>query len=208
MNIKPHKIKGVYLIDNNLATRGSAVYGERTFRDYRFWDPRRSKLAALIRKKGDLAIESDQKVLYLGAASGTTASHLSDIVSLIYAVELSFRVGRDLIKLCESRRNIIPLISDASKPDYDQIVELVDLIYQDVAQRRQAEIAMKNAEMFLKAGGYAFIMIKARSIDVTAEPREVYKSQIKKLEEMFDIEAIRELEPFHKDHAAVIAKIP
>ncbi len=208
MNIKPHKIKGVYLIDNNLATRGSAVYGERTFGDYRFWDPRRSKLAALIRKKGDLAIESDQKVLYLGAASGTTASHLSDIVSLIYAVELSFRVGRDLIKTCESRRNIIPLISDASQPDYDQIVELVDLIYQDVAQRRQAEIAIKNAEMFLKAGGYAFIMIKARSIDVTAEPREVYKSQIKKLEEMFDIEAVRELEPFHKDHAAVIAKIP
>jgi fibrillarin-like pre-rRNA processing protein len=208
MNIKPHKIKGVYLIDNNLATRGSAVYGERTFGDYRLWDPRRSKLAALIRKKGDLAIKSDQKVLYLGAASGTTASHLADIVSLIYAVELSFRVGRDLLKICESRRNIIPLISDASKPDYDQIVELVDLIYQDVAQRQQAEIAMKNAEMFLKAGGYVFIMIKARSIDVTAEPREVYKSQIKKLEEMFNIEAVRELEPFHKDHAAVIAKMP
>jgi fibrillarin-like pre-rRNA processing protein len=208
MNIKPHKIKGVYLIDNNLATKGSTVYGERTFGDYRLWDPRRSKLAALIRKKGDLAIESDQKVLYLGAASGTTASHLADIVSLIYAVELSFRVGRDLIKICESRRNIIPLISDASKPDYDQIVELVDLIYQDVAQRQQAEIAMKNAEMFLKAGGYVFIMIKARSIDVTAEPREVYKSQIKKLEEMFYIEAVRELEPFHKDHAAVIAKMP
>jgi fibrillarin-like pre-rRNA processing protein len=208
MNVKPHKIKGVYLIDNSLATRGSAIYGENTFGDYRFWDPRRSKLAALIRKKGDLAIESDQKVLYLGAASGTTVSHLSDIVTLIYAVELSFRVARDLIKTCESRRNIIPLISDASKPDYDQIVELVDIIYQDVAQRQQAEIAMKNAEMFLKAGGHAFIMIKARSIDVTADPREIYKFQIKKLEEMFDIEAVRELEPFHKDHAAVIAKIP
>lgn len=208
MNVKPHKIKGVYLIDNNLATRGSAVYGERTFGDYRLWDPRRSKLAALIRKKAGLAIESDQKVLYLGAASGTTASHLADIVSLIYAVELSFRVGRDLIKICESRRNIIPLISDAAKPDYTLIVELVDLIYQDVAQRQQAEIAMKNAEMFLKAGGYLVVMIKARSIDVTAEPREVYKSQIKKLEEMFNIEAVRELEPFHKDHAAVIAKMP
>jgi fibrillarin-like pre-rRNA processing protein len=76
-----------------------------------------------------------------------------------------------------------------------------------VAQKKQAEIAMKNAEMFLKAGGYAFIMIKARSVDVTAKPREVYKAQIKKLEEMFKIEAVRELEPFHKDHAAVIAKI-
>jgi len=207
MQIRPHKITGVYLLDNNLATRGSTVYGEKTFGDYRFWDPRRSKLAALIRKKGDLAIESDQKILYLGAASGTTVSHLSDIVSLVYAVELSPRVARDLIRVCENRMNIIPLISDAYRPDYSQVVELVDIIYQDVAQKKQAEIAMKNAEMFLKAGGYAFIMIKARSVDVTAKPREVYKAQIKKLEEMFKIEAVRELEPFHKDHAAVIAKI-
>ena len=38
-------------------------------------------------------------MLYLGAASGTTVSHVSDVVGpegMVYAVEFSHRPGRDL----------------------------------------------------------------------------------------------------------------
>jgi len=116
-------------------------------------------------------------------------------------------VARDLVRLSERVENIIPLISDAAQPDYGPVVELVDLLYQDIAQPRQAEIAVKNAELFLKPRGHACIIIKARSIDVTAKPKTVYKREVKKLEELFDIESVHELEPFYKAHAAVIARL-
>ena len=190
-----------------MATKGDVAYGEKALGEYRLWDPKRSKLAALLKKEEGVPLNSEQIVLYLGAASGTTVSHLADIVSLIYAVEFAPRVARDLIFIAEKRTNIIPLVSDASRPDYGHIVELVDLLYQDIAQKKQAEIAITNAEMFLKNKGYACIFIKARSIDVTAKPKKVFRSQVKKLEEVFDIIRVHELGPFYKDHAAVVARL-
>jgi fibrillarin-like pre-rRNA processing protein len=208
MKIKRHKVAGVYVLGKELATKGEALYGERTFDGYRLWSPQRSKLAALLMKQAaHVHVAPEQVVLYLGAASGTTVSHLADIVSLVYAVEFAPRVARDLVLLSERVKNIIPLISDAAHPDYGSVVELVDLLYQDIAQPRQAEIALKNAELFLKPRGDACIMIKARSIDVAAKPKTVYKREVKKLEELFEIEGVHELEPFYKAHAAVIARL-
>ncbi|MDD1721152.1 MAG: fibrillarin-like rRNA/tRNA 2'-O-methyltransferase [Euryarchaeota archaeon] len=207
MYVKPHKIPSVFIIGKHLATRGEAVYGEKTFGEYRVWDPKRSKLAALLKKYENLPLDTQQIVLYLGAASGTTASHLADIVSLIYAVEFAPRVARNLVRMAEQRSNVIPLIADASRPDYGHIVELVDLLYQDIAQKNQADIAIVNAEMFLRSHGYACIFIKARSIDVTAKPKAVYQSQVKKLKEIFDVMHVFDLSPYYKDHAAVITRL-
>jgi len=50
----------------------------------------------------DIFIRPGSKVLYLGAASGTTVSHVSDIVGkdgIVYAVEFSHRSGRDLVNM-------------------------------------------------------------------------------------------------------------
>ena len=135
-----------------LATRSTdpvPVYGERILDGYRLWDPFRSKLAALLLKsKGrGLRLTRDAKVLYLGAATGTTVSHVSDIVAdgLVYAVEFSPRSMRDLVRLCERRDNIVPILADAAQPEeYASLVEPVDLVYQDIAQRNQAEIASLN----------------------------------------------------------------
>ncbi len=207
MYARPHRTRGVFLIGKHLATRGDAVYGEKTFGEYRVWDVKRSKLAALLKKNENVPLNTQQIVLYLGAASGTTASHLADIVSLIYAVEFAPRVARNLVRTAEQRSNIIPLIADASRPSYGHIVELVDLLYQDIAQKNQAEIAITNAEMFLRSRGHACIFIKARSVDVTAKPRAVYRSEVKKLEEIFDVIRVDDLGPYYKDHAAVIARL-
>jgi fibrillarin-like pre-rRNA processing protein len=177
--------------------------------EYRIWDPYHSKLAVLLLKGVSIPIKNDSTVLYLGAANGTTVSHVSDIVpgGNVFAVEFSPRSMQDLIRISAPRKNLIPILADARHPDsYRNMVTEVDMIYQDVAQREQAEIAIRNAELFLKKGGYLVLMIKTRSIDSVKNTDEVSHNEVKKLEELFKVKEIINLEPFHSDHAAVIAK--
>lgn len=210
-------LPGVYISESGsqrrLATRSidpEPVYGEQIQGGYRIWDPFRSKLAAMLLKGGGrgLGLHSSSVVLYLGAATGTTVSHISDILTdgLVYAVEISSRAMRDLLLLCERRRNIVPILADASRPEtYSALVEPVDLIYQDVAQRCQAEIASLNCARYLRPGGDLLMMIKARSIDVTRPPDEVYGSEVQGLAGLEILESM-DLLPFHQDHWAVLAR--
>jgi fibrillarin-like pre-rRNA processing protein len=196
-----------------LATRSDdplPVYGERILQGCRLWDPFRSKLAALLLKAGSRqpALARDGKVLYLGAATGTTVSHISDIVSdgLVYAVEFSPRSMRDLVRLCERRKNIIPILADAARPEeYAFLVEPVDLIYQDIAQRNQAEIASRNCARYLLPGGELVLMLKTRSVDVTASPEAVLAAERKNLVGL-DLLEVTHLLPFHQDHWALQAR--
>ncbi len=199
------------LVTKNL-TPGIQVYGEKLTCvagvEYRLWDPYRSKLAAMVLKGSSLSIKRDSSVLYLGAAHGTTASHVSDIVSLgeVFAIEFSPRSMQDLIRTSIHRMNLIPILADASHPDsYKNMVGEVDYLYQDIAQREQAGIAIRNS-LFLKKDGILILIIKPRSIDSTKKTGEVINSEINKLEGIFDIRELINLEPFHCDHAAVIAQ--
>ncbi len=114
------------------------------------------------------SIKSGASILYLGASSGTTVSHVSDIVGnegLVYAVEFAPRPGRDLYTLAEERNNIIPIIADARYPhEYTHLVDKVDMIYCDVAQPTQSELFVENAAAFLKTGGQGYVAIKTKSI--------------------------------------------
>lgn len=197
---------------------GNTVYGEKLITvegvEYRTWEPRRSKLGAMILKKFNISLNEDSKVLYLGAASGTTVSHVSDIVSegAVYAVEFAPRSMRELIGLASRRKNVHPILADAGKPDsYSHLVEPVDLIFQDVAQPNQAEIAARNAVNFLKKDGDLLLSIKARSIDTAANPKEVFKDEVRKLEHAFEpgfeILNAKDLKPYHEDHLGVLAKL-
>jgi fibrillarin-like pre-rRNA processing protein len=212
-------VPGVFILEvdgqTRLATRSTdpaPVYGERIMGGYRLWDPFRSKLAALLLKsKGrGLRLKRDAKVLYLGAATGTTVSHVSDIVvdGLVYAVEFSPRSMRDLIRLCERRKNIIPILADAARPEaYAALVEPVDLVYQDIAQRNQAEIASLNCARYLRSEGELLLMLKTRSVDTTASPEIVLQSEKKNLLGLDLIDVI-DLLPFHQDHWAMQARKP
>ena len=210
---------GVFILEvdgqKRLATRSDdsvPVYGERILEGYRLWDPFRSKLAALLLKGRSTrpVLARDAKVLYLGAATGTTVSHVSDIVrdGLVYAVEYSPRSMRDLVRLCERRKNIVPILADAARPEeYAFLVEPVDLIYQDVAQRSQAEIASRNAARYLKPGGDLILMLKTRSVDVTRSPEAVLQAEMKNMQGL-DLLHVMDLLPFHQDHFAMQAKKP
>ncbi len=212
------KFKGVYLIDNSLATKnlvaGKRVYGEKLVQEdkaeYRLWNPNRSKLAAAIfNDLKELPLSESSKILYLGAASGTTASHISDIASqgLIFCVDFSPRVFIKLLEVCELRKNMIPIFADASQPEqYSNLVEKCDVIYQDVAQPNQAEILIENTRRYLKSGGVIVIAIKARSIDVSKKPREIFDAEIQKLKKFFKISEVVYLEPYEKDHVLVVGR--
>ncbi|MDR0768234.1 MAG: fibrillarin-like rRNA/tRNA 2'-O-methyltransferase [Methanosarcinales archaeon] len=213
------RMRGKFQLYTKSAAPNFSVYGEKIMKDddgteYRSWDPKRSKLGALYQKKIQIPITADSRVLYLGAASGTTVSHVSDILAegggVVYTVEFSERPMRDLVMLAEKRDNIIPIFSDAARPElYVPIVESVDVIFQDVAQLNQAEIACKNAAYFLKDGGHLILSIKARSVDVAKNPKKIFTEEIKILEKNenapFKILKTADLAPFHVDHMGVIA---
>jgi fibrillarin-like pre-rRNA processing protein len=200
------------LVTKNL-TPNKQVYGEKLITvdgiEYRLWSHHRSKLAGMIEKGMNLPLKEDSRILYLGAASGTTASHVSDIVAKgrVFAVEFSPRIMRDLIDVCSQRSNMVPVFADAGQPgSYKAIVGSVDVIYQDVAQPNQAEIALVNAREFLKEGGYLVMVIKARSVDSTVNPKRVYEQELDKLVEEFNLLDKKVLKPYHPDHLAVIAQ--
>jgi len=198
--------------ENLQECKGIKVYGEKIIKnknkELRSWIPYRSKLAAAILNGLEIEIKKDYNVLYLGAATGTTVSHISDITrdGIIYAVESSPVSMKKLITVCEKRPNIIPILNDAFHPDrYASIVPSVDLIYQDISQRNQAEIFFENIKKYLRENGTGIIMVKARSIDVAMKPKLVYEKVCNYLKEnSLSIKQVFELEPYEKDHAVVV----
>jgi len=181
---------------------------------YNYWDAYHSKAAAAIKKKiKNWPFKKDSKVLYLGAAEGTTISHLSSIIpkGIIIGVDISSNPFKKFLKLCEERNNIIPVLSDANHPEnYEKLIKQVgkiDVIYQDLAQKIQAGILIKNANLFLKKNGYVIYMVKALSIDVTQKPSKTFKQEEDKLKKAgFEIIEKKSLKPFQKGHAVIIAK--
>ncbi len=176
---------------------------------YRLWSPSTSKLASMITKGMKIPLHKDSRVLYLGAASGTTVSHVSDIVTdgIVYAVEFAPRPARDLLRAMESRDNVIPIIADARQPSlYPPFIDHVDCIYQDVAQPDQSRIAIANADKYLIEGGSLIIAIKGRSISVSDNLDEVFRTEIETLKPNFRIVERISLEPLHKDHVAVLCE--
>jgi fibrillarin-like pre-rRNA processing protein len=174
------------------------------------WNPYRSKLAAAIMNGlKSCPLNESSNVLYLGASTGTTVSHVSDIAAKgrVYAVEFSEVSMRKLIELAKSRENITPLLQDARRPeDYQYLVGDVDMVYQDVAQPDQSDILLKNARLFLRPGDYAILCIKARSIDTVKEPTEVFKEERKELGKNFEILEEINLVPYDKDHRLMLLR--
>ncbi|TLZ71193.1 MAG: fibrillarin-like rRNA/tRNA 2'-O-methyltransferase [Methanobacteriota archaeon] len=220
MSVQPTKWEGVYsegpwLLTRNLVP-GATVYGEGLVQsghdEFRRWDANRSKLAAYLKCGGhSWEFREEASVLYLGAGSGTTVSHVSDICrrGTITAVEVASRSFRDLLALAEARKNLVPVLGDATNPEsYASHVGFVDILYQDVAQRDQEGIFLKNLAL-VRAGGFGYLMIKARSQDVAAAPSRVFDAAKRTVvgagHKPVDL---RILSPFQADHAALVVQKP
>ena len=215
---KDKKVEGLYWVNRRPATknlvRRRRVYGEKLVRkgkeEYRMWDPTRSKLcAAILKGCSELGFQKNSKVLYLGAASGTTVSHVSDMLpqGRVYALDVAPRVVRELLDVAHDRENLFPMLFNANLPEtYANVVEDVDLVYQDVAQKNQVQILVKNSDNFLKKGGYALLALKARSVDVTKKPGTVFEMARQELSKHFKVLRMVKLEPYEKDHAFFVLK--
>lgn len=223
MTITPHHLQGVFtiqigkrtlLLTKNLVP-GQQVYGERLVKDgkdeYREWNPTKSKLGAAIMKGvSQVGIKHGSIVLYLGCASGTTASHVSDMVGqdgAVFALDHSSRVVRDIVPVCEARRNMSPILADARHAEeYFYRVVQADVVFQDIAQKDQAAIFLKNCALFLKPGGFGLLSVKAKSIDITKKPSAIFDHVRRALEQEMAIVDYRNLEPFEKDHCLFVCK--
>jgi fibrillarin-like pre-rRNA processing protein len=192
---------------------GRSVYGEKLVKrdgiEYRLWSPYRSKLsAAILRSLTDLPLSDGSMVLYLGAGAGTTASHVSDIVGkdgMVYCVEFAPKPMKELLRVSESRMNMVPILADARHPEsYAHFLGEVDFVYQDVAQPNQGEIFKANAQAYLAPRSWGLLMIKSRSVDVAREPEEVFTEEIGRLAGWgFKIAGRTRLDPYDKDHIAI-----
>ena len=219
MKLKEHRFEGIYTDGKRLFTKsiapGHRPFDERVMKDegieYRQWDARKSKLAAAILKGvKEIGLMPGQTVLYLGCSHGYTPSFVSDILGkdgFMFALDFAPRVVRDMVFVSEKRKNIAPIIADANHPEsYFYQAGAVDYVYQDIAQKNQAEIFLKNVDMFLKQGGLAFIAVKSRSVDITKKPRTVFEEVRRKLEKELEIIDYRELEPFEMDHCIFVCR--
>ncbi len=223
--IRKHpKYPGVYIsgpLDNpilytkNLIPKNK-VYDEQLIEfketEYRRWEPNRSKLAAII--LGNPMIEflsNDLKCLYLGASSGTTISHLSDIAKdgILYGVEFAERSIRQLVQNTTLRKNIVPILGDARYPvSYaNSIFTDIDLIYQDVSQPNQAEIAIANCNYYLKDSGLLILAIKSQSINSITKSEKIYKQEKELLEKAgFEVLESINIHKYASGHLVLIAR--
>lgn len=219
--IRQHKVFEIYQDEQGrrLYTKsilpGKNHFGERIFRDkkeeYREFDPTHSKLAAAITKGAtNVGIRNGDVILYLGASHGYTISYVSDMVGkegLIFGIDPAPRVVRDLVFLSEERKNIVPILADARHTEeYNTRICGVDIVYQDIAQKNQAEIFIENCDLFLKKGGYGLLAVKARSIDAKKKSKQIFEEIRKKVESKFTVIDYRILEPFERDHCMIIVK--
>lgn len=209
---------GIFEKGGKLFTKNSnpskTVYGEKLVEDdgkeYREWNPYRSKIAAAVKEGIELEINENTNVLYLGASSGTTVSHISDILTYgyVFAVEYSQTVARNLVGLAEERENIVPIIGDARSPEnYSDLISSIDIVFQDISQKDQPEIFAKNCKKYLQSGDTALFCLKAHSISTTRDEKKVFAEVKNKLLDDFEIVSETRLEPYEKKHLFLKLKL-
>ncbi|HIH24213.1 TPA: fibrillarin-like rRNA/tRNA 2'-O-methyltransferase [Candidatus Woesearchaeota archaeon] len=225
MTLNPTPIPNTFIVPGRfprIVTR-NLTPGKRFFENEETWfedgmefrqlDPGHSKLGAAIAKGcQQYGLREGSRVLYLGASHGYTPSFVSDMVGksgMVFCLDVAPRVVRDLVFVCEARSNMMPLLADANDPgSFAWRITSVDVVFQDIAQRDQVGIFLKNVMAFVQPGGFGMLAVKARSIDVTKRPMELFKEIKRTLDSTPGIAIVdyRELDPFEKDHAFFVVK--
>jgi fibrillarin-like pre-rRNA processing protein len=178
----------------------------------RSFDPTRSKLAAgILRGLRAPLPRPGERWLYLGAAGGTTASHVADLVGpegVVFAVEKSLRPFVRLIAISEHHPGLRPLLADARRPaELLGLVPPVDGLYADIAQPDQVEILRANAREFLRSRGSVLLALKTASMGRELGPGEHAREAVRELRAEFDLQPPLPLEPFHRRHFLIAGRL-
>lgn len=177
-------------------------------RKSREWNPFRSKWKAALEKNLDVSINPNDNILYLGASSGTTVSHISKLTSgIIFAVENSPQMAIRLVKLAESSNNIAPIFSDARDIEFIKksiYNKQINILFQDIPSLDQINILIKNSTLVNK-DCKIFFSLKTQSIS-QKDYKQTSEDADQKLKIHFRIIKKLDLKPFHKKHFFYILK--
>lgn len=170
--------------------------------------PKKSKLYSIFTKCKNVNLDQGDNVLYLGAGAGTTVSYNCDIVDkgTVYCVENSYLTFKMLLKKCRNIMNSIPIFADANLPlSYRHIVNNVNIIYQDIAQKNQIEIFKKNASIYLNNGNIGIILLKTSCVNSTMCITDISNQSIDDLSQYKIIETTQ-LSPYYDGHVCIIVQ--
>ena len=200
----------IMILKNLILDSGNYYTTDLNTKKKRFWDPNRSKICAGLKKGINmLPITADSKVLYLGSAEGYTISYISDLADngVVIGVDISPISTQKFYLLCKERNNLLPILASANEPDsYKHLIDFkVDVIIQDVAQKNQVEILKKNADVYLKEGGFVILSLKTTAIS-QGKTENIINKEVEKFGKDFNIVEKKRLDPFEKKHILIIGK--
>ena len=185
---------------------------EMNGKQYSIWNPYMSKLAAAIINGMEIfPILKKTKILYLDPTSEKTIKHISDIVGIngkIFVVRNIMKNSKNFLEqIAKNRSNIFTIIPDKTNPArLTGMTETVDVIYIDIAEHNQTEIAIQNCKNHLRIGGFLMLIVPTKNIDFANNPSKKNQEERKKLQTSFDIIQEINLTDFFKEYSMVIAK--
>ena len=185
---------------------------EMNGKQYSIWNPYTSKLAAAIINGLEIfPILKKTKILYVDPATEKTVKHISDIVGIngkIFVVRDVMKNSKNFLEqIVKNRSNIFTIIPDKTNPArLTGMTEMVDVIYIDIAEHNQTEIAIQNCKNHLRIGGFLMLIVPTKNIDFTNNPSKKNQEERKKLQTSFDIIQEINLTDFFKEYSMVIAK--
>ena len=179
---------------------------------YSIWNPYTSKLAAAIINGMEIfPILKKTKILYLDPTTEKTVKHISNIVGIngkIFVVRDVMKNSKNFLEqIVKNRSNIFTIIPDKTNPArLTGMTEMVDVIYIDIAEHNQTEIAIQNCKNHLRIGGFLMLIVPTKNIDFANNPSKKNQEERKKLQTSFDIIQEINLTDFFKEYSMVIAK--
>ena len=185
---------------------------EMNGKQYSIWNPYMSKLAAAIINGMEIfPILKKTKILYLDPTSEKTIKHISDIVGIngkIFVVRNIMKNSKNFLEqIAKNRSNIFTIIPDKTNPArLTGMTEMVDVIYIDIAEHNQTEIAIQNCKNHLRIGGFLMLIVPTKNIDFANNTSKKNQEERKKLQTSFDIIQEINLTDFFKEYSMVIAK--
>ena len=203
-----------------LATLNNAsineVYNEKIIKingkQYNLWNPYTSKLAAAIVNGMEIfPILKKTKILYLNGAIEKTLSHISDIIGVNGKIFILRDINENsknfLENVMNDRTNVFTITRDNGDPaKFSSKSEMVNVVYVDITQHNETEVAIQNCKRYLRDGGFLMLVVPTKKIDFVNNPNGQNLEEIQKLQSSFEIIQQINLTDFFKEHSMIIAK--
>jgi len=192
------------------------VYNEKLIeingKQYNLWNPYTSKLAAAIVNGMEVfPILKKTNVLYLDTTIEKTLSHISDIIGVsgkIFVVKDVIKNSKNFLeKVRNNRANIFSITRKNGVPEkFSPSIKMVNVVYVDIAQQNETEVAIQNCKNYLRNGGFLMLVVPTKKIDFVDNPSRQNLEEMQKLQSSFEIIQQVNLTDFFKEHSMIIAK--